>query len=225
MAPDYMEQKGFLFDLDGTLVDTNSAHRTEIVNSIFSQLGIRRKMSATDIERLRYCNARNDLLRGKYGVEPERFWPLFNMMDTPEFRLQHTTAYEDVSVLYSLKEHGHKTGIVTAAVPATAQKQIDLFTRNGSSCVDMLVSVGYGQQLPAKPNPAGINACLNQLNVEPKNACYVGNAPEDIMAAQNAGVCSVFIQRNNYHHSEIGAVLKPDFTIHSLRELLQSSFY
>jgi phosphoglycolate phosphatase len=56
------------------------------------------------------------------------------------------------------------------------------------------VVIGQRDDMPHKPDPAGIFAILEQLGLEASQAIYVGDTPGDIETALNAGVKAVGVE-------------------------------
>jgi len=94
----------------------------------------------------------------------------------------------DKQILQKLSEK-YLTGIVTgrpkeeAAIPLRKAGVEDYF----KAVVAMEDCEGKG-----KPNPFGILLCLEKLGAQAtKDACYVGDALDDIRAAKNAGITAI----------------------------------
>jgi len=70
-----------------------------------------------------------------------------------------------------------------------------------------------------KPHPKIFQSFLDSMNVEAKDAVYVGDNPEaDIKGAQNAGITAVLISRQGGEGRKPRDII-PDYTINSLMEL------
>jgi pyrophosphatase PpaX len=70
-----------------------------------------------------------------------------------------------------------------------------------------------------KPDPSSINKVMEELGFEPEDTVFVGDSPNDMKTAQNAGVKAIGIDTGNDSEKELkdgGA----DVVIHSLKELL-----
>lgn len=50
---------------------------------------------------------------------------------------------------------------------------------------------GAFENQPKKPDPAGVNAILQNLQIEAKDTVYVGDSDIDFLTARNAGIDSV----------------------------------
>ena len=70
-----------------------------------------------------------------------------------------------------------------------------------------------------KPHPRIFQNFLDSMNIEAKEAVYVGDNPEaDIKGAQNTGITAVLINRQGDEGRKQGDII-PDYTISSLMEL------
>ncbi len=88
------------------------------------------------------------------------------------------------SLLLKLKGEGYKIGIAS-----NGNKEI-IISKLKSYGLDSVVDsiIGYEQVSRPKPSPEGLLKCLEELNVKPGNALYVGDMESDIRAAKAAGV-------------------------------------
>jgi phosphoglycolate phosphatase len=53
--------------------------------------------------------------------------------------------------------------------------------------------VGYRDDLPSKPDPAGVYSILTAHGIEPEEAVYIGDGETDIATAHAAGIPMVFV--------------------------------
>jgi phosphoglycolate phosphatase len=65
-----------------------------------------------------------------------------------------------------------------------------------------------------KPSPLPIIYCVVDMKLDPGEVAYVGDTVSDIMAAKNAGVKSIYINRFSRPIKD-----KPDYEIDSLERL------
>jgi HAD superfamily hydrolase (TIGR01549 family) len=72
-----------------------------------------------------------------------------------------------------------------------------------------------------KPSPKPVLVTLSKLNVSPKNAAYVGDMEEDIVAGKGAGVYTVAVDRSEAYHPICRLkLLGPDYIITDLNDLI-----
>jgi putative hydrolase of the HAD superfamily len=126
--------------------------------------------------------------------------------------------YEDTkSILSMLKERKVKLGLVSNNNCTYVFDQLlqiyDLANYFDATVVSNEIGI-------RKPHKGIFFHCLNQLKVKSENAMFVGDRlHEDIQGAKNAGMKSVWINRNNetLNHE----TPKPDYTISNLSALLE----
>ncbi len=205
--------KAAIFDLDGTLVYTPPEYRQKVISGILKKLGIT-NYPDWFIDQFWFFGDRAQTIKDALGIEPGRFFRLYNQYDTKEGREVYTRKFDDVDYLKELKRSGCKIGAVTGGSPHVMEANIN---RLGRDYFNAVVSANPNAQppLPPKPDPAGLFCCLEQLAVSPKEAFFVGNGEEDIGAAKNAGILDVLILRGEHKLPKVKASL----TINSLYEL------
>lgn len=205
-----MVYKAVIFDLDGTLVHTDSPYRYLVVGRALAELGTSALRS--DIDRFWFLAQREAIIRDSFGVPPGIFWNIFCKHDTIALRKPFTRSYDDVDFIQLLKGNGYKTGIVTGAPEIIASFEIDLVGRDN---FDAVVVARESNGFILKPHPGSLQKCLRLLCVDCSEAIYVGNAEEDIAMAKEAGVLDVLLMREE--HCFAGT--EPSLRISSLYEL------
>ncbi|MBU0959016.1 MAG: HAD hydrolase-like protein [Nanoarchaeota archaeon] len=203
-----------LFDVDGTLVYTLPGYMEGLVGEVLSDLG--KKTNGKNISKLVkefwFKGDREVFLREKFGVDPDLFWSTFREHDPPGRRMEATRAYYDVWVINHIRKMSIKTGIVTGAPREISMMNLGLLKEQE---FDVKINAYDEYGVRAKPNPHGIELCLDILGVKPERAMYVGNGDEDIFAARAAGVDGALILRGDYEFPN----LNPKITVYSLWEL------
>ena len=202
-----------LFDLDGTLIYTPYEYRQIIVSKVLEDMEIK-TCCMEDINMFWYGTDRSGIIKKHFGVKPGLFWESYREHDTVELRKQFVRPYDDVDYIHELRKRGIKTAIVTGAPPNIADMEIEILGRDNFDAV-VIASPLNGRQ--PKPNPECIEECLGILNVKKSKAVYVGNAEEDIMAANNAGLPGILIDRGEFPYDF--TKIKPLFIIDSLYKL------
>ena len=183
-----------LFDLDGTLVQS-APEICAAVNDVLGELGL------PAVEQQRVANwigagGRELLVQAlafTTGSTPERVRAGPQLVDAQASFERHyrrrsgsdSPLYPQVrEVLTQLREHGIKLAIVT--------NKDGVFTRlvlqahQLEALFDRVVS---GDSFPRKkPDPAGIESCLEQFGVPRQRALFVGDSAIDVATARAAGV-------------------------------------
>ena len=196
----------YLFDFDGTLVDSYDS-LVKIFEGAYNSVGV----SVPDGYVLRLM--RIPLRQGYeelHGPSDEDSINLFAsqitalLEDEPILRL--TKQYGEVlDTLYRLKNEGATLGIVTSNDVEHVKKVLeflnipeDLFS----------VIVGSYDTKKHKPHPDPILKALERLNISKSGVCYVGDALADKLAAINAGVDDILLDRYHEYESEGGVKIK-----------------
>lgn len=221
----YMERLNFsvkavLFDLDGTLINLpNGKFFDDLLIQTLSMLGLN---IPSEEERFSLWSSGKKIeeILKSWGVKNvDELWKIFDELDLKK-RIELINAgvirpFDDVKpTLEQLKAKGFKLGIVTNTPSEIALLELETFDLK--RFFDNLVMLGTVEQAKAKPEPDGILWCLSALNMKPREAVYVGDSFEDILAGKRAGVCTVLIKRKDLKLS-----IDPDFEIDSLLLLLE----
>lgn len=203
-----------LFDLDGTLIDTNDLIVTTFQHVLREELGI----EVTPAEVIRYVG---EPLR----VTIARFAP-------PERVDQVVAAYRRYNhehhdrlarpvpgmreALASLRGLGVRMGVTTSKLTAGAERGLRLFG------LDPFFSavVGVDQTARHKPDPEPVLVTLARLGVEPgPGVLMVGDSPYDLESGQRAGVRTAAVAWTRHDVEELRA-RRPDYWIHDPQELV-----
>jgi len=185
-----MKYEAVLFDLDGTLVRTPIEAVAEMVNNTLSHFG--REAPLEDITYFWYHSGRERIIEERFHVDPAEFWSLFKIYDTVEFRKKHAECYHDVGVVAELLPSEIKTGIVSGTPKYLIDFEVSLL---GQNLFNAIVCANHGNGFKPKPDPHGLLECMRLLEVKPDRALSVGNAREDVDAANAARMDVALILR------------------------------
>lgn len=212
----------FIFDLDGTLLDT-VPDLVLLTNWILEQLGCPPRTTeeilsfvGAGVRRLIYLALPPDASE----ETRERAMELWNAHFHEYYH--HTRPYPGIpELLDQLHERGDAVGVVSNKL----QEGVDLIM---SICLPKQLENGtigamYGESalVPRKPDPTGIQQAMRMLKTAPEDTVYVGDSPGDIRAARNAGVYAVAVLWG-YHAKEDFAAedAEPDVYIAHPKDLL-----
>lgn len=204
--------KVVIFDLDGTLIDTNDL----IIDAFYHVINELLGRSPTE-EELNYV----------YGKTLDEQMEFFSMERSHKLVEAYKSFYRA-----HMDERTHLFEGIKDLLDELAKIDIKMatVTNKGSRGVrHAFDKFGIGKYFDAtisaddvsngKPDPEGIFAVLNRLGVEAEEALFVGDSLNDISAAKKAGVLSVLVGWTLFHedyYSEFGA----DFIINKPTELL-----
>ncbi|WP_248929509.1 pyrophosphatase PpaX [Paenibacillus hamazuiensis] len=201
-----------LFDLDGTIVDTNELiiqsflHTFEgVTPQPLTREHIIPNMGRSLVDQMKFFSGRDQVedLVEKYRA--------FNIARHDELVKEFPYVRE---VLAELHAAGLRLGVVTSKVRKTTEMGLRLC---GLDVFFSTVVTVDDVQRP-KPDPEGIHLALSRLGMEKASAVMVGDSHYDIEAARNAGIPSVAVAWSLKGIDYLNSY-KPTHIIHDMREL------
>lgn len=201
-----------LFDLDGTLIDTNDliiASFEHTLAHFFPDENIEFDIVPYIGEPLVDTFRRLDSERAADMVEMYR---VHNAENHDRLIKEYDGVFETVQ---TLKQLGMKLAVVTNKVRDAALKGLELTRLD--QFFDVVVTFDDVQR--AKPAAEPIEKALDQLDAEPENAIMVGDSQFDIEAGDKAGTYTAGVAWSLKGKAFIEQ-LEPDFVIEHMSELL-----
>lgn len=207
----------FIFDLDGTLLDT-LPDLTLLANRILRDVGCPER---TQSEILSFVG--NGVRRLMYQALPagtpedvtDRAMQIWN--DHFQEYYEHTYPYPGVvELLYELRLRGVALGVVSNKLQAGVDQIVSV--KLPGMVDDML---GESPAMPRKPDPTGVKMMMQALGAAPERTVYVGDSAGDMRAAHNAGLFAIAVKwgyNDPADFTEEGAV--PDAVVGAPEELL-----
>ncbi len=193
-----------LFDLDGTLVDTREAV-LECYTGVFRE-GLDRDFPPDDFP-----------IDNLFAMRPPEVFALVAPDRVEELHAAYRETYprciEFIKVFEGIRE------MVTGL--AASGRSVSLVTNKGveRTLIDLRVAgippetftaiVTAEDTVERKPHPAPILLGLERAGAEAADAIYVGDGPQDIRAARNAGMPVVAVAYGFYDRAEL-SLLEPD---------------
>ncbi|WJE52503.1 pyrophosphatase PpaX [Bacillus cereus] len=169
-----------LFDLDGTLINTNEL----IISSFLHTLN---KYYPDQYKREDVLPFIGPSLHETFGSMDEnkvdemiQCYRQFNHEHHDELVEEYETVYETVR---ELKKQSYKIGIVTTKARQTVEMGLKLSKLN--DFFDVVVTIDDVQHV--KPHPEPIQKALKLLHAKPEETLMVGDNHHDIVGGQNAG--------------------------------------
>jgi putative hydrolase of the HAD superfamily len=227
-----MNTKAIIFDLGGTLIEYQglplnwSSYYPKAFNHVITSLGI--QLNETQIQAaiavLEKYNSRIHPREIEYSSnhifsEAISSWPSghaqYEIARTfYSFFQQHVTALPDARrVLPVLRNRSLKMGILTdlaTGMPDETIKEDALSLNCPVNCFLTSAEVGF-----RKPNVTGYQKMASELSVSPSECIFIGDEQKDIMGANNCGMISILIDRN-----ETQAKYGQTYTLNSLDKIL-----
>ena len=188
----------FLFDLDGTLIDSLELIRRSLVHTLASH-------GLPALTRAEWLDGLGTPLVAqfrRYTDDPRQLDALVRTYRT--WNLAHHDAlvrpYDGVrAALESLKDSGGRLGVVTSKQRASARRGLE---RCGLA--DLFeVLVGADDVDQGKPAPDPVLLALERLGARAERAIYVGDAPHDITAGRAAGTRTAAVLWGSLSRAEL----------------------
>lgn len=181
--------KVLLFDLDGTLCDTDEM----IVQTMYAIYKEYKPVKIRSREELYYFSGppiKETLAKEFPNEDKEHMYEVFRNVSRG-FYASTVTAYDnEIEVLTRLKESGYILGVVTnKGLPLTLYS---LEICHIKELFDVVISAD-DVNIP-KPDPSGINKALEKINIIDKSSVlYIGDNDIDYVTASNANVDSLLV--------------------------------
>jgi pyrophosphatase PpaX len=204
--------KGILFDLDGTLIDTNELIISSYRYTLKSQL----RLEVSREEIIGYFGEPLMITLGRY-CSAEQLPQLVKCYR--EYNLaRHDTLTKSFpgvrEALQLLKSRGLLIAVVTSKMRDTAQKGLALL--NLLEHIDVLV--GFEDTAKHKPDPGPVQKALEYLALDPSQVLMVGDSPYDVRSAHGAGVRCGVVEYSIFERGQLEKE-KPDFWLTTLLDL------
>lgn len=201
-----------LFDLDGTLIDTNDL----IIHSFLHTLERYYPSKYTREDVLPFMGP---TLRETFeSMNPEAVEEMITTYRTFN-RANHDLLVKEFTgvseTVRTLKESGYKIGIVTTKMHDVVLKGLKLSKLD--QFFDVIVALDHVSK--AKPDPEPIMLALEQLGSKPETAIMVGDNYHDILSGKNAGTKTAGVAWS-LKGREYLEKFEPDFMLESMADIL-----
>jgi len=183
-----MTIRGVIFDVDGTLVDTNSSH-VEAWRRAFQKLGfdVSRDQIVPEIGK-----GGDKLVPALLGpqVEADRGDELRKVQKQEFLEIAQRTRFRVFPGAVQVFEALRSRGIRTALATSSNQKHFDATSKSAGVDLGALpdVVVTRGAEEPSKPSPDLVTDAVAELGLPASNCAMVGDTVYDGEACQAAGV-------------------------------------
>lgn len=202
-----------LFDLDGTLVDTNEL----IISSFLHTLG---KYYPDKYKREDVLPFMGPSLTETFsGINPERTEEMIREYRSYNHENHDRLVKEFKGVnetVQFLKDNGFKIAIVSTKILDTVIKGLKLTKLD--PYFDVMVTLDHVKK--AKPDPEAIYLALKQLDSTPERAIMVGDNYHDILAGKNAGTKTAGVAWS-LKGRDFLEQYKPDYMLDEMTDLLK----
>lgn len=179
--------KVFIFDLDGTLLDT-LGDLASAVNYALRTHGM--PEHSIDAVRRFVGNGVRVLIQrampdGEFNLQFEDVLATFRQYYL-EHSLDTTRPYDGIpEMLSELRRRGCRTAVVSNKFDAATKELCRHFFADS---IEVAIGEHEAEGIRRKPAPDTVLEALRQLGVTKENAVYVGDSDVDILTARNAGL-------------------------------------
>ncbi len=198
-----MQRDALIFDVDGTLVDTNAAH-VEAWRQAFAASGF-----AIPTYRIAM-----EVGQGGDRVVPSILGPALSAEHGATIRGRAGSIYLErlatlpialfpmVRELFAaLRARGIRTALATSSPRRALDAVLALVGLDAAAVADVVVTA---EMVPvSKPAPDAILLAVRLLDASAACCAYVGDTPYDILAAKGAGVAAFAVQSGGYSESAL----------------------
>jgi HAD superfamily hydrolase (TIGR01549 family) len=210
-----MGLKGMIFDIDGTLVDSNDAHVRCWVEA-FAHFG-----KSLDPETVRpHMGKGGDLLVPDLVTSREmrafgKELKTFRSRLYKDNYLPHVKPFRYVRGLF---ETLHGRGIKLALASSSDEEEVKYYT--GLLGVDNLLtgSTSKGDAEFSKPSPEIFQAALERIGTKTSNTITVGDTPYDILASHRAAMANAAVLSGGFEREDLQ---KAEFLFDNVEELVR----
>jgi N-acetyl-D-muramate 6-phosphate phosphatase len=185
--------KAVLFDLDGTLLDTERDF-TQILNNQLTSSGLPPK-SHLEVRNTVSSGARALVMLG-FGIDEDHpQFPVYldELLERYLIRIPQTESVlfpGIANLLGALDKDASPWGIVTNKPSRFALPLVKKF----SALQNSAVVICSDQLSNSKPDPEGILLACEKMQCDPAQVIYVGDHPKDVQAASAAGAMSIGVR-------------------------------
>lgn len=201
--------RAVLYDWDGTLVDSSDASY-RCYEAMFGRFGI-------PFDREAFARTYSPDWHRTYtalGLPRER-WEEADTLFVETYCAQTVPLVAGArEALAAIDEAGLRQGVVTSGGRQRVSGEIEQLGLRERFAV-----LVCGDEIQRrKPHPEALLRALSRLGVEPAQAAYVGDSPEDVEMAKNAGARSIGVP-GGFPNREALVASRPDLLAASLDEI------
>lgn len=206
-----MAIKGILFDLDGTVINTN-----ELIFQSFEYA----------LENVLHTTISRDILRTTFGKPLAQIMEEMGGSQAQELRkafVDYSIAHETNIYLFphvedalkELKARNIGTAVVTSRLYRSALRDLHQFELE--KYFDVFITPEATEK--HKPNPEPALKALELLGIKPQEAIMVGDSGLDLLCGKQAGCKTAAVRYSLFPEEEL-AQYQPDYMLDSLLDLL-----
>lgn len=192
--------KAFIFDLDGTLLNT-LPDLVNVTNKALEEEGFPPHSPEQILTYIGDGAARLIAQAVPAEATPEQTERVFQNFKNfyHDFGIRYTTEFDGMS---EALERAKAAGIGLAIMSNKFEQGVlDVRDRFFSGLIE--VAHGESDSIPRKPDPTGLLLCARELGVDPAQCLFFGDSASDIQAAHNAGMKGVAVKWGYQPHERL----------------------
>lgn len=207
----------FIFDLDGTLLDT-LPDLVELTNAALNEQGFPSRTTdeihsfvGNGARALMYQAVPADATTEQAEAAMRRWMELY-----PVIGNKLTEPYPHIEeAIAELAARGINLGVLSNKFDQGVHDVIDAYLPG-------MFHVKHGEcaDIPRKPDPTGLLRSIAELGSTPDRTVYVGDSPGDVAVSRNAGTFAIGVAWG-YHHADDLRAAGADVVLEDARELLR----
>jgi len=212
--------RAVLFDIDGTLLDSNDAHAHAWLDALRGH----GKDVPFDLVRSKIGKGSDKLLMEVAGIDDKS--PEGKLLDdrrTAVFKAHYLPDLGPTPGARALVERLRSRRIARAIVTSSGSDELADLMRQAAvaNMFDVLITSDDADN--SKPDPDLVAAALEKLGVGPREAVMIGDTPYDITAAARAGVSTIAFRSGGWKDRDLdGAIAIYDHPADLLARIEQS---
>lgn len=207
-----MSVRTILFDLDGTLIDTN-----ELIIASFTHTFEHYNLPYTREELIEFNGP--PLIETFTNINPERAEEMIDVYREHNLRVhnEYVKAFPHVKeVLDILQENNFKLGIVTTKMKDSVYQGLEVAgITNQFDTIVTLDDVTH-----PKPHPEPVIKAMNEIGANPAQTIMIGDNSHDIESGKNAGVITAGVAWS-FKGAERLEKYNPTYMLNDMRDLLK----
>ena len=209
-----MALKGILFDFDGTLGNTTNL----IIKSFHTTIQhfLHKDISDQEILTTFGLPLRDGLREFAPQEDPDAmvaYYREYNYAHHDELITAFPSVQEGMSALHAAHI---PAAVVTSKTKEMAGRGLDCLNLHGY----ISGIIGCYDCLEHKPKAEPMLKGAELLHLDPSECLCVGDSPYDLLSGKAAGCTTVMVNWSSYDRKRFYALIKPDFTIDKIEDLL-----
>lgn len=210
------EKELIIWDFDGVIIDSDASIKKTYNTACLEVLGHKNFPPFEEFASM-MGEALPKMLE-KLGLPVEQLEPVY-LKYALEFQNEILLFEKVKEILIKLNQNGKKVALVTGKNRMRVEKIFDQFYLHSYFC--QVITCSDVQN--SKPDPEGILQVIKDQNASKEKSVYIGDAPNDILAARNAGIEVIAVGWGICKKDDL-LVLSPDYFVEK-EEDLKSLFF